>query len=261
MAGDRLPTKPTTIPAHPRLQELRRYADARIALGRAGAGLPTTAHLRFTLDHARARDAVYSVLDPEPLRRLAGRLDLPLAEVRSRAQDRAVYVRRPDLGRRLEAASAVALEALPVGQDVVLVVADGLSATAVNLNAGPLLQRLVPTLREGGHRLAGLVIAEQARVALGDDIARAVEARLVVLLVGERPGLSAADSLGAYLTYDARPGTPDSRRNCVSNIRTGGLAVEAAADLLARLVGAALSARVSGIGLQRPPDAPELAPS
>ena len=249
MGADRPPAKRTTIPAHPRLDELRRFADARIALGRAGAGLPTTAHLRFTLDHARARDAVYSALDPQPLRQLARELALPLAEVRSQAGDRAAYVRRPDLGRRLEVASTDALEALPKGKDVVLVAADGLSATAVNLNAAPLLHHLVPMLREQGRSIAGLVLAEQARVALGDPIATALEAKVVVLLIGERPGLSAADSLGAYLTFDARPGTPDSRRNCVSNIRTGGLLPAAAAARLAWLVRAMLGARTSGVTL------------
>ncbi len=250
MAAERLPTKTTTIPAHPRLDDLRRFADARIALGRAGAGLPTKAHLRFTLDHARARDAVYSALDPEPLRRLADDLALPLAEVRSEAADRATYVRRPDLGRRLDRASAPALDGLPKGRDVVLVVADGLSATAVNLNADALLRHLVANLRTSGRSLAGLVLAEQARVALGDPIAHALAAKVVVLLVGERPGLSAADSLGAYLTYDAAPGTPDSRRNCVSNIRMGGLEPAEAGGRIALLAEAMLSARLSGVALR-----------
>jgi ethanolamine ammonia-lyase small subunit len=249
VAEDRLPAKADPLPAHPRLAELRRFADARIALGRAGAGLPTAAHLRFTLDHARARDAVWSALDPTPLHRLADDLDMPLAAVRSRAADRAAYVRRPDLGRRLDPASATALEPLIREADVALVVGDGLSATAVNLNAQPLLAELVPILRAEGRRVAGLVMAQQARVALGDDVARALDAKVVVVLIGERPGLSAADSLGAYLTFEATPGTPDSRRNCVSNIRTGGLPPADAARRLAWLIGAMLAQRRSGVAL------------
>ncbi|TVQ29286.1 MAG: ethanolamine ammonia-lyase subunit EutC [Geminicoccaceae bacterium] len=249
MAEDRLPAKTATIAPHPRLAELRRFADARIGLGRAGAAMPTAAHLRFTLDHARARDAVYSALDPEPLRQLAQEQGLPLAEVRSQAQDRAVYVRRPDLGRRLDPTGADALALLPTGKDVVLVVADGLSATAVNQNAAALLHRLIPTLRDQRRSLAGLVIASQARVALGDPIALALGARIVLLLIGERPGLSAADSLGAYLTFEATPGTPDSRRNCVSNIRTGGLDPATAAARLAWLVNTMHEARTSGVTL------------
>ncbi|MFW5680363.1 MAG: ethanolamine ammonia-lyase subunit EutC [Pseudomonadota bacterium] len=249
MTEDRLPAPASTIQAHPRLAELGRFADARVALGRAGAGLPTAAHLRFTLDHARARDAVWSALDPAPLRGLAHDLDLPLAEVRSQAATRAIYVRRPDLGRRLDPASVVALEALPRARDVALVVADGLSATAVNLNAADLVAALLPLLRAAGRSVAGLVLASEARVALGDDVAHALDAKVVVLLIGERPGLSAADSLGAYVTYAATPGTPDSRRNCVSNIRTGGLPPADAARRLAWLVEAMLDQRCSGVAL------------
>jgi ethanolamine ammonia-lyase small subunit len=261
MADEPAPRRPGPIPAHPRLQGLARFADARIALGRAGAGLPTAAHLRFTLDHARARDAVYSSLDTAPLLALAHSLHLPAAEVVSEAGDRATYVRRPDLGRRLAPSSLPALASLPRGRDVVLVMADGLSAAAVNLNAEPVLRALVPALQGAGLTTAGVVIAREARVALGDAVALAVEAKLVILLVGERPGLSAADSLGAYLTYDARPGTPDSRRNCVSNIRSGGLAPAEAARRLAWLAAAMVARGISGVGLKDESDDPRALPA
>jgi len=173
--------------------------------------------------------------------------------VYSEASDRAEYLRRPDLGRTLSQGSREALGAAvgTGGFDIALVVADGLSATAVALNAAPLAKVLYDKASAAGWTVAPVVIAHQARVALGDWICAELKARCVVVLVGERPGLSAADSLGAYVTFDARPGTPDSARNCVSNIRSGGLPMDAAAAQITGLIALMMAQKISGVRLKR----------
>lgn len=230
----------------PLATRLRAMTAARVALGRAGAGIPTAAALAFALDHARAREAVWSDMDLPMLR--AALAAYPLATVASAAPDRAAYVRRPDLGRRLGAAAqdSTALAALPA-TDLVIVVADGLSATAVNAHAATLIDTL-QTLRA---RPAPVVLVERGRVAIGDEIGHSLGARAVVLLIGERPGLSAADSLGAYITWAPQPGLPDSRRNCLSNIRPGGLNPEEAAHRIAALLAQMQRAQISGVSLSR----------
>lgn len=249
----------TTRPEDPRavsptrLDELRDRTEARISLGAVGSGIPTRAALRFNLDHARAREAVWTGMDAAALRTALGPSGENAIEVHSAACDRAEYLRRPDLGRTLSADSRTALRAA-VGRggfDIALVVADGLSATAVALNAAPLAKVLGEKAAAAGWTVAPLVIAHQARVALGDWICAELDARCVVVMVGERPGLSAADSLGAYVTFDARPGTPDSARNCVSNIRSGGLPVEAAAAQIVGLVTLMMAQKISGVRLKR----------
>ncbi len=242
------------IPATPSLDYLRRHTAARVALGRAGAGLPTKAHLQFTLDHARARDAVWSAMDIDALAGALAARSLAVAKVKSRAGDRATYVRRPDLGRELAPESIDALKSLGT-RHIVIVVADGLSAAAVEANALPLIDAL-----KGRMAIDAVVLAEQGRVAIGDPIGEALDADLVVVLIGERPGLSAADSLGCYLTYRPLTGTPDSRRNCVSNIRAGGLEIPDAAFKIAWLVREALKREVTGIDLKEE-SAAELAAS
>ncbi len=172
--------------------------------------------------------------------------------------DRAEYLRRPDLGRRLSEAGRARLAEAPQGADLAIVIADGLSATAVTLNAGPLALRVAERARARGWRLAPVVLAQQARVALGDEAGAALGARVVVLLVGERPGLSAADSLGAYLTHAPEPGTPDSRRNCISNIREGGLPIEEAARQIEDLVARMLAQGRSGVTLSRGAEPPAI---
>lgn len=233
-------------------ERLRALTPARIALGRAGASLPTRAHLDFQLAHARARDAVHDALDTEHLARDLAALDFESIRVHSAAPDRVTYLQRPDLGRRLEPDSRARLAALATepGFDVALVVADGLSAGAAQHHPVPLLAALAPALREIGWLLAPVVVALQARVALGDEIGEALGARLVLVLLGERPGLSAPDSLGAYLTWDPRPGRTDAERNCVSNIRPDGLAPAAAAHRIAWLMLEAARRRLTGIGLK-----------
>jgi ethanolamine ammonia-lyase small subunit len=232
---------------------LRSSTPARIGLGRAGEGLPTVAMLDFQAAHALARDAVHAAFDPERLTtRLAEiGLNLPTVTVRSQAADRLSYLQRPDLGRRLTDADTARLTAMagPEGCDIVFVIADGLSATAVHQHAIPMLQATLALLP--GWRVGPLVLAGQARVALGDDIGAALKARLVAVLIGERPGLSAADSLGVYLTFDPRPGRVDSERNCLSNIRPPvGLPYALAARKLSWLIHQARERGLTGVALK-----------
>jgi ethanolamine ammonia-lyase small subunit len=223
---------------------LRPLTQARVALGRSGAGLPTAALLDFQLDHARARDAVHAALETDGFAAAIGR---PVIEVRSRAADRGAYLKRPDLGRLLDEGDAATLTA--TGDTLAIVVADGLSATAVHAHAASLVTALVARL--DGWRIAPVVLARQARVALGDAVGAALGVDMVIVLIGERPGLSAPDSLGAYLTWQPRPGRRDSERNCVSNIRPPhGLGYEAAAETIARLAAAARRQRLTGVALK-----------
>jgi ethanolamine ammonia-lyase small subunit len=217
--------------------DLKQFTPARIALGRAGDSLPTAELLRFQLDHARARDAVYEALDP-------GSLDLPHLVVRSAAPDRATFLRRPDLGRQL----APDAELPRGGYDAAIIVADGLSAPAVHRHAASLLGALLPLLE--GWSLAPLVVALQARVALGDAIAEALGARMAVVVIGERPGLTSPDSLGIYLTWDPRAGRTDAERNCISNVRTEGIPYDLAAGKLHFLMTEARRRKLSGVPLK-----------
>lgn len=224
------------LPAH-----LAALTQARIGLPRAGQALNTAATLAFDLAHARARDAVHAVFDVAALHAAFDVID-----VHSAAPDRATYLQRPDLGRQLPAAQAARL--VPTGADTAIVVGDGLSATAVAQHAVPLIRALRPRL---GGVWAPIVAAHQARVALGDAIGAALGVQIVVMLIGERPGLSAPDSLGAYITWQPRPGRQDSERNCVSNIRPPhGLDHETAATRIAWLVHEARARRLTGVALK-----------
>jgi ethanolamine ammonia-lyase small subunit len=230
---------------------LRRLTPARIALGRAGESLPTDAVLEFGLAHARARDAVHAVLDADALGDALLAAGFASLRVHSAAADRAEYLRRPDLGRRLAPQDAARLDARRVADraspDVVFMVADGLSATAVARHAVPLLAALAPRL--SGWQIGPIVIATQGRVALGDAVGERLGARLIAVLIGERPGLSSPDSLGAYLTHAPRVGRVDAERNCLSNIRPQGLTCELAAERLAGLMTAARRLGRSGLAL------------
>jgi ethanolamine ammonia-lyase small subunit len=238
--------------------DLRALTRARIALGRAGGSLPTVELLGFSAAHAAARDAVWSALDLDALAAAVAPAGLPVVRVRSRAVDRATYLQRPDLGRRLDPAGEAALGAARAGGaggeaagcDVALVLADGLSATAAQLHGPSLVLALVPRLRARGLRPGPLVLAAQARVALEDPIGAALGARAAIIFLGERPGLGVADSLGAYLVFGPRPGRTDAERNCVSSIRPDGLPVPAAAELLDWLVSEALRRSLSGVELK-----------
>jgi ethanolamine ammonia-lyase small subunit len=230
---------------------LRRHTPARIALGRSGASLPTAEWLRFGLAHAQARDAVQLGLDAAAVESALQALGATTVVVHSAAADRATYLRRPDLGRRLADADRERLQALAThAPDLAIVVGDGLSARAVHEQAAPLLAALLPLLAAQGLRLAPLVLAHQARVALGDDVGSALAARAVLVLIGERPGLSSPDSLGAYLTWAPRRGRSDAERNCVSNIRPAGLPPAEAARKLAWLLGAARRLGATGVVLK-----------
>ena len=222
---------------------LRQATAARVGLGRAGQGLPTAPMLAFQLAHARAQDAVHAPLDLDLIRTA---LDRPSIVVDSAAPDRAIYLQNPDLGRRLDTSAA---PITPGDHDLAIVLADGLSATAVHAHGPALVSALAARL--GDWKLAPIVIARQARVAIGDPIGEALGAKVVLVLIGERPGLSAADSLGAYLTWDPKPGRRDSERNCVSNIRApGGLSPEQAADKIVWLLREARRLGFSGVDLK-----------
>lgn len=231
-------------------QALRTLTPARVALGRAGCALPTGEVLRFGLAHARARDAVHLPLDVAQLEADLDAAGFPSRRVHSAAPDRVAYLLRPDLGRRLRAGEREALQGLmPAAADLCFVVADGLSARAMQSHAVPLLR--VFHARTGGRWTAApVVIAEQGRVALGDEVGECLRARLVAILIGERPGLSSPDSLGIYLTHAPRVGRTDAERNCISNIRPEGLPYEAAAHRLAWLVEAALRLGATGVALK-----------
>ncbi|OBS08790.1 ethanolamine ammonia-lyase subunit EutC [Acidihalobacter prosperus] len=230
---------------------LRRFTDARIALGRVGGSQPTEAVLDFRLAHAKARDAVHRPLDADALCARLAPLGLPVLRAASRAPDRATYLQRPDLGRALAPEAAARLAGEPsAGYDVVFVLGDGLSALAVERHAPSLLEAVLTPLRAQGWRIGPLVVAEQARVALGDEAGQALNASLVVVLIGERPGLSSPDSLGIYLTYAPRPGRLNSERNCISNVRPEGLPCSTAAHKLVYLMSAAKRRALSGIALK-----------
>jgi ethanolamine ammonia-lyase small subunit len=230
---------------------LAALTPARVGLGRAGASLPTREVLALALDHARARDAVHLPFDTEAVAREIAARGIATLIVASEAEDRATYLRRPDLGRRLSARSRRTLgEGKHACEPIVVVIAGGLSSAAVHAHAAPLVDELQRRLDDEGLRTGPFVIAQQARVALGDEIGELLRADMVILLVGERPGLSSPDSLGAYLTYQPRAGRTDAERNCVSNIRPAGLSYAEAAHRIAWLAREALRRRYSGIALK-----------
>lgn len=239
-------------------QQLRQLTPARIALGRAGTSLPTDAQLDFQFAHAQARDAVHLQLDTLALAAQLQQLGYSALQLHSAAPDRQTYLQRPDLGRRLDEDSAARLDAQAVehasefgqGYDIALVIADGLSALAVQRHALPLLQRIAEAIESDGWSLAPILLARQARVALGDEIGARLDARMLVMLIGERPGLSSPDSLGLYFTYAPRIGRTDAERNCLSNIRLEGLSYPLAAHRLAHLMREACRRQLSGVALK-----------
>ncbi len=250
-------SQPTKIAVAPQAADdaawagLRALTAARIGLQRSGASLATGPLLELRLAHARARDAVHAPLDEERLRADLAALRLPVLTVSSAVRDRPQYLMRPDLGRQLAPDGRAGLAA-PAGGgfDLALVVTDGLSARAVERHAALLLAALVPQLKADCWRIAPLVIVRQGRVAIGDAVAQLLRARMVAVLIGERPGLSAPDSMGAYLTWQPGPHTTDANRNCVSNIRPEGIAPAAAAHKVMRLLRAMRARKLSGIALK-----------
>lgn len=233
--------------------ELRRHTAARIALGRAGTSLPTAPHLEFQFAHAKARNAVWRDLGTEEMLARLERLGPDILLLHSQAVDRVAYLQRPDAGRVLDEPSRARLDcaARVAGAcDIALVIGDGLSARAIEENALPLLTALLPLLAEQGRTIGPISVVRQARVAVGDEIGHRLGARLVVVLIGERPGLSSPDSLGLYLTLAPRPGLTDEARNCISNVRNDGLKPPRAAAKLAYLVAEAFRRNLSGVLLK-----------
>ncbi|MEX5413165.1 ethanolamine ammonia-lyase subunit EutC [Atlantibacter hermannii] len=238
---------------------LNQFTDARIALGRSGASLPTAEVLKFGLAHAQARDAIHQPFDSDTLAAQLAALDLETLTVHSQATDRAVYLNRPDLGRRLDEPSREMLTARRASpHDVLLVIGDGLSSHAVHRQAVPLVKALLPFLATLGLSTGPVVLAHQSRVALGDDIGECLNSKAVAILIGERPGLSSPDSLGVYLTWKPERARIESERNCISNIRPEGLGYDAAAFKLAWLLEQAFLRRLTGVGLKDESDNPAL---
>jgi ethanolamine ammonia-lyase small subunit len=236
-------------------QGLRRFTAARIALGSTGVSQRTNAQLDFQLAHARARDAVHQELDTASLAQAlaaAWAQAVPPVVLHSAAESRNVYLQRPDLGRRLDAPSRAHLSGRRKDSphDLAIVAADGLSALAIMQNAPPFLQALQARLAKEPWTLAPLAIVEQGRVAVGDEIGELLGAKLVAVLIGERPGLSSPDSMGVYMTWAPRVGLTDERRNCISNVRPAGLGYEEAAAKLHYLLGEAHQRQLSGVGLK-----------
>ena len=238
---------------------LRQFTAARIALGRTGASLPTEELLKFGLAHAQARDAVHQPFISEDLANQLADSGLQTLTVNSAAPDRATYLRRPDLGRKLSSQSREQLCAWPDKQaDILLVICDGLSSKAVLRQAIPLVMALRPYLQTLGLSLAPIVLAHQSRVALGDDAGECLQAKAVVMLIGERPGLSSPDSLGIYMTWGPNTRRLESERNCISNIRPEGLDYPQAAFKLAWLLEQSFQRRLSGVQLKDESDNPAL---
>lgn len=243
-------------------QQLRSLTSARIALGHAGTSLPTAAQLDFQFAHAQARDAVHLAFDHGALaEQLAGRSRETLT-LQSLAADRNIYLQRPDLGRRLSEASAEQLKdyaaAHSEGFDLALVVADGLSALAVQRHSPAMLERIDEMAAAEGWSLAPVVLVEQGRVAVADEIGALLKARMVVILIGERPGLSSPDSLGLYFTYAPRVGLNDAARNCISNVRLEGMSYAMAAHKLLYLMREAWRRQLSGVNLKDDAQVPVL---
>ncbi|CAG4902169.1 ethanolamine ammonia-lyase subunit EutC [Paraburkholderia saeva] len=233
---------------------LREFTNARIALGRAGNSLPTAPLLAFNLSHAQARDAVHHPLDADALHEKLRALGFTTLDVHSAAPDREHYLRRPDLGRRLSDESREALARVTIdAPEVVFVIADGLSAFAASRQSLPLLQAVCARLSD--WKIGPVVVARQSRVALGDEIGELLKAKLVVMLIGERPGLSSPDSLGIYLTWAPKTGCSDAQRNCISNVRPEGLSYEAASHRLHYLLTHARRLGLTGVGLKDDSDA------
>lgn len=229
---------------------LRRLTAARIGLARAGASLATAPLLDFKLAHAQARDAVHEPLDSASLTAELAGFGLPVLQVMSAAPDRPSYLLRPDLGRRLSADAEATLAPHAGRYDVAIVIADGLSARAVQSHAAPVLTALLPRLGAAGWRIAPLVIVRHGRVAIADTIAVLLGADCAAMLIGERPGLTAPDSMGAYLTWQPGPQTTDAERNCISNIRPDGIGYAEAAAKLLQVLTAIRARRLSGVSLK-----------
>jgi ethanolamine ammonia-lyase small subunit len=242
--------EPTIIEDH--WLSLKQFTSARIALGRAGMSLPTRACLDFQLAHALARDAVDIALDFSKLEQGLNLQGYQTLTLQTQAENQSVYLQRPDLGRLLSPSAIACLRhSAPISADAVVVVADGLSSTAIEHHAVPFLNLLLPELQRKAYSLPPLCLVQHGRVAIGDAIAEHYTARLCIVLIGERPGLSSPDSMGIYFTYQARSGiSTDADRNCISNIHQNGLSYEQALKKLLFLINEAEKLQISGVNLK-----------
>jgi ethanolamine ammonia-lyase small subunit len=229
---------------------LRKLTAARIALGHAGVSLPTKELLAFRLAHAQARDAVYSGLDKAKVISQLSKAGFDFLEIKSTSNSRNEYLKNPNSGRKLHGNSMELLKQHAVAYDLCFIIADGLSATAVNEHAVEVIQILHAKLKRLSWSIAPVLVAEQARVALSDEAGSLLKAEIVVMLIGERPGLSSPDSMGAYMTYRPESGLTDERRNCVSNIRPDGLSYHFAAEKLFYLLTEMKTRKISGVQLK-----------
>lgn len=233
-------------------ERLSLYTHARVALKRSGHSISTSESLDFEWAHAQAQMAIYTPANFDQIASELKQNGIDTLQVKSQAEDRPTYLLRPDLGRLLhpEDAAQLAIDAPPKPSDVAIVLADGLSATAIHSHGVRIAHKLHTRLQHLGYTLTPIVLARQARVALADPIGMSLKAKLSIILIGERPGLSSSDSLGAYLTFDPKPNTTDAERNCVSNIHTHGLSDESALRSIVFLAQTALSRQLSGINLK-----------
>lgn len=243
---------------------LSKFTQARIALGRAGTSLPTRQHLEFQLSHARARSAVHHTLNYIDIQNKLHDRGWDVLDLASAAETRSIYLQRPDLGRVLAEKSEEKLKASrseTCDFDISIVIVDGLSSFAIERNAIPLFDQLAPQLLTRGFKLSPLALVRQGRVAIGDKICIRLQAKCVVVLIGERPGLSSPDSLGVYMTWMPTDRTTDANRNCISNIRSGGVNFQDAVNKLLYLIEQAFVRRISGVYLKDETVVPELVDS
>ncbi len=241
----------TTIITSDLWSDLKQYTPARIALGRTGNTIPLKEVLAFRMAHADARDAVHSELNIDDLCNRMAAFQANCLVLQSKAPDRTIYLKRPDFGRTLNEESLKTLQLNNENEyDISITIADGLSAAAVNQHATHLLKDLLPLLHKNGYHVAPICLAKQARVAIADEIAFLQKTKFSIILIGERPGLGSADSMGAYLTFSPKPGLADNSRNCISNIRPLGLPIEMAAKKIMYFVKESFRLQLSGVGLK-----------
>ncbi len=231
---------------------LKTFTEARIALGRTGVSIPIRESLSFKMAHANARDAVHEIMDTNMLLEQLNQLNHPIIQLHSKAADRAEYLLRPDQGRKLNDTSIekIKTEIHPEKFDICLIISDGLSATALHKNIFALMQVLFPLLKNGAYTLSPICLVEQGRVAISDEIGVLCHSKITIILLGERPGLSSPDSLGAYITYGPKVGNTDALRNCISNIRENGLNYQDAAYKIMMLISEAMKLQLSGVALK-----------
>lgn len=247
------PDQKRSSPVHQDIwQKLKQHTDARIALGRAGCSVPTKPLLSFQYDHAQAKDAVLHELNVHDLQQAFSAMHMDMIVVHSQATDKAIYLKRPDLGRILDDEYALNLSQIGEGKsyDVAIVIGDGLSARAIEENAVKLVAELQRLFQAEQWSLAPIVVAKGSRVALGDQVAERLHAKMLVMLIGERPGLSSPDSLGIYYTWQAKSGCHDAMRNCISNVRPAGLPIPIAAQRLMTLMKKSQQLGLSGVHLK-----------